>query len=559
MKNKITKILLIVGVVIVLSAFTFNLFKNIAYPLFWSDESSTVIFGKMVLEYGYPKVSDEKNSLNSANNLLSNLTRRDKGDVYIGEGWIQYYVAAIGEYFASKTDNIYTKTALIRIPFAIIGFLAIIIFGLTVSSFFKDNKKKAFIIFFLFELVSISLVLHMREARYYSILLLFSSILINVYIRYNILKTLSYKYYIWMVPLFIVLLFGTHYPIAIAFIVTFGLMSLISSYKEYGKNILVFIHNFIKSIYPLLISLIFIVPYIIYFRIITIANAMSIHSSLSVQSFIYNISLVFYFFTRYEFLYLAIFLNIIIIILLCFKKYVATKEDLIFIKTSNFLLLFSGVYILLISNTMYVFQRYIIVLQPILIFIILFSVLLCWRIFNQTFKLEADHKRIIRNVFIWIILIAIYMNITPRVEVIKGHLYELTHQYKGPLDYAIPYIKEKYKDPSKIIIATNYEENSYMYYLDSKTIIGYLGNKLEEDSKLEPDVIIIRKFFWGGQQNYFNIFETFFKNKEYQEVKLPIYDYPFNNIPEFDFSASHLFETKMASDDTEKLYLYFKK
>ncbi len=35
-----------------------SLFKNISYPLFWADESMTVMGGVRVMEYGYPKVHD---------------------------------------------------------------------------------------------------------------------------------------------------------------------------------------------------------------------------------------------------------------------------------------------------------------------------------------------------------------------------------------------------------------------------------------------------------------------------------------------------------------------
>lgn len=546
------------GIIVILVLFAFSLFKNIAYPLLWNDEASTAMFGRRVLEYGYPKVHDDKNSLYLLSDPNYDIGIRKNGDVYVAEGWTQYYLAAFGNYLANKTTDLYTKTALLRIPFALAGFLAIIIFGLTISLFFRENRKKAFIAFFLFELVSISLILHLKEVRYYSLILLFSAILLNVYLRYTILKTLSYKYYVWLVSFFIVLLFHTHYPIAAIFIITFGLHNIYLAYTKCEKKLLAFAHNFFKLTLPLFISLIFIIPSLIYFKTFAVVNSISAQSAFSIGSYFHNIFWTFSFFEKFEFLYLAIFLKIFLItFIFSNRKNTTIQENKTILKTSNFLSLLFCIYILVIARTVFVFERYVIVLQPVLVCIILLDIFLCWRMFNQIFISEPTNQKKTSLIFVAIILIAIGLNLLPQVESIKGHLYELNHQYKGPLDYAIPYIQEKFKDPSKIIIATNYEENSYMYYLYSKTIVGYVGNNLIEDIKLEPDVIIFRKYF-NFDQGYLDIFNSFLEKNKYQAVSFPVFDYPFNNIPELNFLTVHLYKTKFATNNNEKLYLYLK-
>ena len=211
----------------------------------------------------------------------------------------------------------------------------------------------------------------------------------------------------------------------------------------------------------------------------------------------------------------------------------------------------------MIARTVLLFERYVIVLQPVLVCIILLDILLCFRAFQESFDLESANQKKTTRTFVIIILIAIWINLVPQMDSIKGHLYELTHQYKGPLDYVIPYIEEKFSDPSKIIIATNYEENSYMYYLNSKTIVGYVGNNLAEDRKLEPDIIIFRKFF-NFDQAYVNVFNDFLNKQKYEKVSFPIFDYPFNNIPELNYTVPHLYQTKFADNDDEKLDIYLK-
>ncbi len=556
--KKRTKILLTIGLFIVIGFFAFSLFKNISYPLLWNDEASTAMFGKRVIEYGYPKANDGKNFLYLFNDVNHDVGVRNGGDVYIAEGWTQYYLAAIGEFFAKQTDNIYTKTSRMRTPFALAGFLATIIFGLTISSFFKENRWEALLIFFLFELASISLVLHLREVRYYSLVLLFSAVLINVYLKYVISKTLSYKYYLGIISLFIVLLFHTHYPIALVFLVTFGLHIIVNSYLVCEKKLAVFTHNFLKLASPLFISLIFIIPSLFYFKTFIMVKMLTAESVLDFNNYFNNIGVALSFFTRFEFLYLAILVKSILLIFLSLKKNIVALEDKVILRVSNFLTLFFGIYILVIARTVFVFERYLIALQPVLVGIILLDILLCWLIISKTLVKDSQKKKKTLQIFTSFVLLGIFLNVIPQIGSIKNHFYELTHQYQGPLDFAIPYIQEEYKDPTKIIIATNYEENSYMYYLGSKTIIGYVGNNLEEDSKLEPDVIVLRKYFIYDQK-FTDIFNSFFDNQEYQKVSFPIYDYPFNNIPELNFNVSHLYKTKIATQDSEKLDLFFRK
>lgn len=556
MENKKIKILLSIGVVIIITIFAISLFKNIAYPLLWNDEASTAMFGRRVLQYGYPKVHDDKNSLYLWSDQNHDIGTRSKGDVYIAEGWTQYYLAALGDSLANQSNDIYAKTAMLRIPFAVAGFLGTIIFGLTIGLFFNKNKKWALAAFFIFELFSISLILHLREVRYYSLVILFASIIFNAYIRYVILKTLKYKHYLWVISLFIVLLFHTHYPIAAAFMLALGIHGLILALSRCEKKLSIFMREFFRLTLPLFISLIFIIPSLIYFKTFITANALTTEYAVGFGVYVRNVVLALSFFAKFEFLCLAIFLKILRALLLRNNKNDKITNNEILIKASNFLTLFFCVYILVIARSLYMFERYIITLQPVLVCIILLDILLCWRMFHRIFVAGSYDRRTMLKMFLVLILMATGLNLIPQIKSIKGHLYEITHQYKGPLDFAIPYIQEKYSDPSKIIIATNYEENSYMYYLNSKTIVGYVGNNLAEDRKLQPDVIVFRKYR-NFDQDYVDVFSTFLDTGKYQKINFPIFDYPYNNIPELNYSmAGHLYKTKLTDNNTEKLDIY---
>jgi hypothetical protein len=139
---------------------------------------------------------------------------------------------------------------------------------------------------------------------------------------------------------------------------------------------------------------------------------------------------------------------------------------------------------------------------------------------------------------------------------ISGHVHELSEPYKGPLDYTIPYIKEKSSRTDTLIIATNYEESSYMFYLNSRVIIGYVGNNLKEDTLLTPDIISIRKM-WTYKGEPIN---KLLEKAHYTKITFPIHDNPYNNIPELNVveGLNHLFETLPNTSEADATDLYIK-
>ncbi len=105
-----------------------------------------------------------------------------------------------------------------------------------------------------------------------------------------------------------------------------------------------------------------------------------------------------------------------------------------------------------------------------------------------------------------------------------------------------------------LVIATNYEETSFMYYLNAKVTIGFVGNNLEQDSRTIPDVIVYRKA-WG---NFGAIFNGFLTRHRYEEITFPVRDYPVNNIPELNWSPPfmHRFKTEEYGDEAERVDLF---
>src|SRR6185369_4377649 len=110
----------VLGLLILL--YGYSLFANISYPLFWADESVTAVGAERVLQFGYPKVHDGKNVLYDIKHDDPTLGVDKKTDAYIGgAGWGHYYFAAPFVYLAESFSDIYSKTWLLRVPFAIVG------------------------------------------------------------------------------------------------------------------------------------------------------------------------------------------------------------------------------------------------------------------------------------------------------------------------------------------------------------------------------------------------------------------------------------------------------
>jgi hypothetical protein len=271
-----------------------------------------------------------------------------------------------------------------------------------------------------------------------------------------------------------------------------------------------------------------------------------------------NLAIIWKYFTSSDLIYLAIFLKFCVLV--SFTK-LAVREvsvsDMRKLRFSNFLTTVFIVYFLAIARIPnFPFARYFIPLQPVLAAMVSLDVALVYNLIS----LHPSPKTKYFTVLLLIVFAGLVLaNIGKNVEHLKGHVYELFHQYKGPLDHLIPFIKETYGDTDELVIATNYEETAFMYYLNSKVIIGYVGNNLEEDVQMVPDIVIFRKG-WGNLNR--KLFLGFLGKHRYQRVSFPVFDYKVNNIPELNFPQSgleHQFRTLYTGDERMKTDIYLKR
>ena len=548
-------VVLIAVLIMAAVLFVFSLFKNISYPLIWNDESETAMFATRVLEYGYPKVHDGKNMISLAETGAEVSDKRT--DAYIGSGacWGHFYFGAIGAYFARMVDDIYLKTALLRIPFALIGFLGLIVISLCAADLFKKDRTKKllfFALFAFFELLSVSLVLHLREVRYYSLLIFLSASISYLYISYRFIKKISFILYTIAVAILLGMIFNTYTPAYFIFIAAIGLHELLWFLKT-GR-----IKDCFVNIAPLSASFLIIVPSLLYFRTFAIAaDAVKFFKPTSATPWNHAILFLKYF-QRYEFLSVALVVKALLIgIWLYGRRFKLPKLGDMAIKklqiSNYFTLLFICYFIIIIRIPLpVIFQRYFIVLQPVLAMILLLD---SFFFFDLAGRINSYGKKIPQVIIFGFVCIVFLFNGLPKIELIKNHVYELFHQYKGPLDYAIPFIRSTYDHPERLVIATNYEECSYMYYLGSKVTIGYVGCNLAEDIMIQPDIIIIRRKRTRVDRQ---VFLSILKKGHYKKISFPILDYTVNNIPELPGGvyAVHLYKTPVTQNGERCLNIY---
>ncbi|MDR1112662.1 MAG: hypothetical protein LBL18_02725, partial [Bacteroidales bacterium] len=539
----------------------FSLFKNISYPLLWNDESMTAYGAEVVLEYGYPKVHGERNVFYDLLHTNPTIGINEKDDAFVGSSsWGQYYYSIIGHKLAEQTDDLYTKTGILRSTYAIAGLLGMLFLAFIAMRFLPGAlSRNAFVaLFLLVSLISISQTLHLREVRYYALALLLSSIIIGLYIWFRFYKPFNKIVFILLETAALWLAFVTWSPLFAVALFSMGVSELVIFVDRYKKDAFA---GALQHAWPALVlaivATVSIIPMMVEFKYFELSSAIAEFTGYSAKIYWDNISVLFDHFKKQELLFVAIAMKIF---LLCYVKKIRIQNPTLF-KVSCFLTLYFLISYFITARIPHdASGRYIIYLQPALSVIIIFDLFMV--LYNARNKQQHTLKNSKKNATVAVnknyitpkmafplIVFALLFSYTlfNNMHKIKGHVYEMFHQYKGPLDYTIPYIKENFPRADTLVIAANYEEYSYMYYLGSKVIVGYVGNNLEEDAKLVPDIVAYRKMW----PHFAGLFNHYFSKARYEPVSFPIFDNPVNNSPGFDNAQYPLFNHRFKTFHTE--------
>ncbi len=551
-------------VIVVIAALALVACKNISHPLLWSDESETIMTAQQITLYGYPKVHDGKNTVFIPDNSLW-LGYKPSADAYIAITWGSFYYAAIGVWLAQLTPDIYLKTAILRLQFALAGLLGLAIFAITMRRFFANKVSFRFFTaaFLVLEMLSVNLLLHIREARYYPLVILITACYFYVFAAFHFHRRLSRTKYIILLTAILVIAFNINFIAFGSMCATTGLYlcycyfnSLFSIQKALSSFNLK--HSLVLAT-PLLMAGILVLPGLIFFETFKTAQLADIYYHKSLGKFLQQLCDLFAILLRFELLPAML---IIKVIRTGFEYFLNKSKPALIERTerlkemSFFMLLFFIIYALLTARMPFIFTRYFIVLQPVLVLILLTDVLI---VFDYATALSFTKIRLVRTAVIVFFACICFINTALCDNHITDYCYQITHPLHGPLDYYIPAIKERFPHPENLVIATNYEEMSYEYYLGCKVILGFQNHFISVDKdtgwqQYRPDVIILRPSWYQDNRPY----KFYFQHAQYKKITFPVKDQPVNDVTDLYFFMKHHFRTVFAEGEDDRAAMYVK-
>lgn len=503
------------------------LFKHISYPLIWNDEGETVMYGSRVLEYGFPKVHGPKNIVYE-NTLPIEATVHGGLDAYIGTTWGHFYFASLGLWLAERVDDPFERTARLRLPFALAGFSGLVILVAALAPALPARWRVVFAaLFFGLSCFSVSLILHLREARYYSLLVLLSSAVWIVYLRRFVHGSLGGRASaIWLFAL-LVLIFNTFYPAYFALAAGLGLDRALAWLHTPG-SVNTRSRGLARDLAPFLLSFVVVLPLLWFFDTLRIAGEFSRSLCTASEAFCSGASLYLTnlretvtFLLLHELLgpLLVAKLGLLALTRFAGRSEPAEAEPLRAVTRALWISLI--VYVLVLARNPAIFERYFTLLGPWITAVFLLD---CARLFIALGP-EQGWGRLRASICL-LVAGALAASLIGRWPLVTERWYEVWHRYRGPLDVVIPFLAETYGETENLVIATNYESTPFMYYLGSRVIVQWNPTNLDAESRLRPDVVIARR---GHPRAGL---DRLVLDGSYERAESDVRDSYYNNIPE---------------------------
>jgi hypothetical protein len=538
------------------AAFAAMLLARLSYPLFWQDEAETAMFARRILEYGYPKVHGERNVLYEFGANVA-VGIHEATDAYIGTTWGHFYFAVPGVLWAERVADFWAKTLRVRLPFALAGAAGLALLAGGAAPAFPGARGRVLAaLFFALAAVSISLLLHLREARYYALLVLVVGAALHLHWRHAVFGRVSFR--AWWVGEALLLAAAFH----VFFASWFQLAALLTGEgalrawragatgRERARGVL-------RAAAPALASLLVVAPSAVFFETLQVAASFRRELGFGVETWAANLAQVAAHFARHEFLVAALVTRLGVVLagrrLRRGGRELPGREAR---RIAAFLAGFSAGWIALGCLNPLVYERYFVPVSPLLAlgFLLDAGVLL-----EAAPRLAAPGwGRAARAALGAALALLAALGSPGRSADVRGRLEEITHRYRGPLDFAIARIAEVHPRPEELVIATNYDNHVFMYYLDSHVIVGLNLSNLRRDLALEPDVVVIRRRWPPGQREL----RQMLRRGVFREERLPVRDVHFNNVPALSRSAAvpdpHRFRTPATDDPAEQLVIHWR-
>jgi hypothetical protein len=499
-------------------------FARLGHPLLWHDEASTAVFGQRVLEYGVPKVHGAKGLVYGLDHPLE-VGVNEALDAYLGSPWAQYYFAAAAVAFADGASDLYAKTARLRLPFAGVGVAGLGVLLLAILPAVAGGLRRRLLAAALFLLLcagSISLVLHLREVRYYPLAVFLVAALVYLFLRRHVYERVGPGLYAAAgVPL-LFLLFNTFYPAFGAFVTAAALHHLGRALRR-DRAAGLRRRRLLEDALPLTVALLSVAPLVVFYEMTAVTGWFLDVYDEPEHGYLARLADNLAHLLRYELLAPVLLTRLVLLPLRRGAAGGAPPRALrVRLAAADFLTLLVAVYVLLVARTPFYYERYYIALSPILSAI---AVLDGVTLLDLARTADAGPRRIARDAAL-AFAVALVVMTGIRLPELRGRLGEIATPVRGPLDHLVPYLQARYARPERLVVATNYEGPSLMLYLDCIVLVDFYAPNLNRDFLYQPDVIVPRR--WAKSKPWLG---RLARRARYRQTELPVEDPGANNVP----------------------------
>jgi hypothetical protein len=521
--------------------FAASLLRHLSVPLFWHDEGDTAMFATRILEAGYPKVHGARNVLYEFGAPLS-VGVKESADAYIGKTWGDFYFAVPGVWWAQGSPDPHVRSFRVRLPFALAGAAGVGVWLWGVLPALPRGRRLGFAAaYFALCTASISLVLHLREARYYPLLVLVLGGLVAVHLRHVVLQALARRSYAIATAGLGTLLFHVFFAAWIPVVALLGADAARQAWRAApvpgtrGRRTA-------RALGPLGVAVLLTLPALWFFETFSVSLRFAEDVGAGPRVWLANLGAVLAHFLRHEWLLAALVTRAAAATLSRVAPIEVLDATRAARASSSRLLAFAAGYSLFGCVNPLVYERYFVALSPALTLAFLLDVV-ALRV------LLGSAPRARRRAAALALGLLVATSLALRRDALCGRVAELRTPVHGPLDAVVAHLRERYPDPASLLIATNYEAQPLMYYLGSRVIVGLALGDIGRERGLEPDVVIPRRR-WPRS---LAALRGFLARGRWQEQRLPVLDTHYNNVPSLSPSPAtpdpHRFVTPRVDPD----------
>jgi hypothetical protein len=310
-----------------------------------------------------------------------------------------------------------------------------------------------------------------------------------------------------------------------------------------------------RALLPLLPAVLCVAPLLVWFETFQIASAISRQLGFGPRDLLANLAIVGGHLLRHEFLLPALGCRagLLVCDALARRRGQAVAPDPAR-ASAGFLWLLAAGYALIGCANPLPLERYFVVLSPVLTLVFLLD---AFSLVSAVSQRAAPARRALarRASVAGVILLALAARFSAGAE-LAAQIAALRTPVRGPIDFAVDWVREQYPEPERLVIATNYEEQALMYYLGSRVIVGLTLNNLSADRRLEPDLVIPRRYWRSSLPEAL----AFLRRGRWERTLLPVVDLHYNNIPALSRSRylpdPHRFRTAVPASPDEALAIY---